>query len=147
MNILAEDKELIISGFEEIKASAFSVDELKVKESSLNGEINMVTELIQKAIDENARVAQDQAEYEKRYNALVDRFETAKEELQAVQDKIVSRQAQKQMMEHFIKVLKEQPRQIEIFDESTWYALCEYITIYDKEKIGVKFQNGIEIYV
>ena len=38
----------------------------------------MAAELIQKCIGENARVAQNQGEYAKRYVALVERFETAK---------------------------------------------------------------------
>ncbi len=147
LNILIEDKDIIIKGFEEIKESAFSVDDLKLSEKVMNEEINVVSELIQNAIHENARIAQNQDEYEKRYNALVLRYNNAKTKLDSVQNEIIRKQAGKQMMENFIKVLKGQPEQIDTFDEDTWYALCEYITVYDKEKISVKFQNGIEIYV
>lgn len=51
------------------------------------------------------------------------------------------------MMENFIKVLRSLPEQVEIFDEGTWYALCDYITIYGKDDIRVTFQNGMEIRV
>lgn len=51
------------------------------------------------------------------------------------------------MMEHFMEKLRLLPEQVEIFDEGTWYALCDYITVYDKDDIRVTFQNGTEIKV
>ena len=40
--------------------------------------MNVVAELIQQCIAENARIAQNQAEYEKRYHVLAERFDRAK---------------------------------------------------------------------
>ena len=113
----------------------------------LNGEVNTVAELIQKCIDENARVAQDQSEYQKRYDALVQRFETAKAKLDEAQAAIAKIKAQRQMMENFMETLRSLPEQVELFDEGTWYALCDYITVYGKDDIKVTFQNGTEIKV
>lgn len=96
----------------------------------LTGEVNTVAELMQKCIDENTRVAQDQTEYQKRYDALVQRFEIAKAKLDAAQAAITKKHAQRQMMENFMDVLRSLPEQVEIFDEGTWYALCDYITVY-----------------
>jgi chromosome segregation ATPase len=111
----------------------------------LTGEVNTVAELIQKCIDENARMAQDQTEYEKRYDALVQRFDTARAKLDETQAAITKKQAQRQMMENFMDVLRSLPEQVEIFDEGTWYALCDYITVYGKDDIRVTFRNGMEI--
>ncbi len=44
-----------------------------------------------------------------------------------------------------METLRSLPEQVEIFDESTWYALCDYITVYGKDDIKVTFQNGTEI--
>ena len=33
------------------------------------------------------------------------------------------------------------------FDEGTWYAMCDYITVYSKDDIRVTFHNGMEIRV
>lgn len=104
-----------------------------------------VAELIQKCIDGNARVAQDQSEYQKRYDALVQRFETAKAKLDEAQAAIAKTKAQRQMMENFMETLRSLQAQVEIFDEGTWYALCDYITVYSKDDIRVTFQNGTEI--
>ena len=51
------------------------------------------------------------------------------------------------MMENFIEVLRSLPEQVDIFDEGTWYAMCDYITVYSKNDIRVTFQNGMEIRV
>ena len=105
LNILGKERDLIIVGFEEIKDSAFLTDELEAEAGRLNGEMNAVAELMQKCIDENARVAQDQEEYGKRYDALVQKFDAAKAKLDETQAEITKRQAQRQMMENFMKVL------------------------------------------
>ena len=64
LNILGEERNLIIAGFEEIKDTAFATEGLESEAEVLTSEVNTVAELIQRCIDENARVAQDQTEYE-----------------------------------------------------------------------------------
>ena len=147
LNILGKERDLIIVGFEEIKNTAFLTDELEAEAGRLNGEMNAVAELMQKCIDENARVAQDQEEYGKRYDALVQKFDAAKAKLDETQAEITKRQAQRQMMENFMKVLRSLPEQVDFFDEGTWYAMCDFITVNDKDDIRVTFHNGMEIRV
>lgn len=142
LNILSKERDIIIAGFKEIRDTAFSTEVLESKVDVLIGEVNTVAELIQKCIDENAHVAQDQTEYEKRYDALVQRFDTAKAKLEITQDAIARKKAQRQMMENFMETLQSLPEQVEIFDEGAWYALCDYITVYSKDDVRVTFQNG-----
>ena len=33
------------------------------------------------------------------------------------------------------------------FEEGTWYAMCDFITVYGKDDIRVTFHNGLEIRV
>ena len=147
LNTLDNERSLIIAGFEEIRDTAFSTEVLETEAKVLTGDVTTIAELIQKCIDENARIAQDQDEYEKHYDALVGRFDTAKTKLDETQTAITKLQAQRQMMDNFMKVLRSLPEQVEIFDEGTWYALCDYITVYGNGEIQVKFRNGMEITV
>ena len=147
LNSLCKERDVIIAGFEDIKETAFSTEALESKIEVLNDELNMSAEMIQKCIDENARIAQDQTEYEERYNTLVQRFETTQAKLNEAQTEITEKRAQKQMMKNFIDNLRSQPKQVEIFDEGAWYALCDYITVYSKDKIRVMFKDGTEISV
>ena len=113
----------------------------------LNSEINTVAELIQKCIDDNAHIAQDQSEYQKRYNSLAQRFETVNAKLEKILVAISKSKTQRQMMENFIEVLRSLPEQVEIFDEGAWYTLCDCIAVYGKNDIRVTFRNGTEVSV
>jgi len=120
LNTIGKEKDLIIAGFGEIKDTAFETGELETEARQLNGEMNVAAELIQKCIGENARVAQNQGEYAKRYDALVERFETAKARLEEVQAAITEKQAQRKLMENFMEVLRGLPEQVDYFDEAAW---------------------------
>lgn len=147
LNIIAGERDLIIAGFEEIRDTEFSTKTLEAEAEVLTGEVNTVADLMQKCIDENARVAQDQTEYQKRYDALAQRFDTAKAKLDETQAAITKKKAQRQRMEHFIETLRSQPEMVDTFDDGTWYALCDCITVYGKNDIRVTFKNGKEVSV
>ena len=85
--------------------------------------MNVVAELIQQCIAENARIAQNQADYEKRYNALAERFDKAKARLDKVEDGIVAKQAHREMMQN----------------------LVDYVTVYGRDDVRFTFKNGMEI--
>lgn len=59
--------------------------ELEAKRDALQEEIAVTVELTQNAVAENARVAQDQDDYNKRYNALVERYDRLKAQYDAPQ--------------------------------------------------------------
>lgn len=107
--------------------------------------MNVVAELIQQCIAENARIAQNQADYEKRYNALAERFDRAKERLGEVEEEITAKQAQREMMQNFMDTLKGMSEMVDCFDEGAWYALVDYVTVYSKNDVRFVFKNGMEI--
>ena len=145
LNTINREKSHILAGFEEIRDTAFETGELEAEARQLNGEMNVAAELIQKCIGENARVAQNQGEYAKRYDALVERFETAKARLEEVQAAITEKQAQRKMMENFMEELRSLPEQVDYFDEGAWYAMVDFVTVYGKEDVRFTFKNGMEI--
>ena len=147
LNILCDDRDTIIADFEDIKDTAFRTEELEAQAEQFNQEMNVAAELIQKCIDENAHVALDQTEYAKRYDALAERFETAKAQLDKVQAAITQRQAQKKMMENFMAELHRLPETVDYFDEGAWYALVDFLTVYSKDDVRLTFKNGMEIQV
>jgi site-specific DNA recombinase len=62
------------------------------KESAkLQSECEAVTELLKKYVEENAYNALDQAEYQERYNMLVESYETIKNSLIEIEDKCLER--------------------------------------------------------
>ncbi len=67
--------------------------------SELEAEINIAAEFIENCINENTLVALDQTEYQKRYDALVARFDKAKGRQTEVTDLFAERKARKHQIE------------------------------------------------
>ena len=88
---------------------------------------------------------ENQSEYAKRYDTLVERFETAKARQEEVQASITEKQAQRKMMENFMEVLRGLPEQVDYFDEAAWYAMVDFVTVYGKEDVRFTFKNGMEV--
>lgn len=101
--------------------------------------------MTQNIVAENARVAQNQDEYNKRYNSLVERYNKLKEEYDAVCITISDKDAKYEQMGRFIKVLKGQQELITEFDESLWSSLADKIVVKNKEEVTVVFKDGTEI--
>ena len=112
--------------------------------SELEAEINIAAELIEDCINENAHVALDQTEYQKRYDALVARFDKAKGRQTEVTDLIAERKARKHQIESYLKELRSREPLTE-FRETDWLAMVDYITVHSKDDIRVTFKDGTEI--
>ena len=62
----------------------FSTDTLEIEEKELRQEMEVVSGMIRDAINENARVAIDQTDFQSRYDSLVKRFDDTKAKHDAV---------------------------------------------------------------
>ena len=62
-NQLVDMKDEVIKNYEEMKEMLFGTAKLEAEQGKLEDELNEVASLIEDCINENARVALDQAEY------------------------------------------------------------------------------------
>ena len=97
---------------------------------------------MQECIDQNARVAQNQAEYEQQYNELVEKYDSIKVKVDELTTIIADKKARKAELELFMKNLKKQDKAVAEFDEGLWISMVECMTVYAKDDIGVEFKNG-----
>ena len=146
-NILCTEKDEVIADFEAIKDTVFATAGLEREKADLQEEMNVVAGLIQQCINENARVALDQAEYQERYNALADQFDKAKERLEAVSMEITEKQARREMAERCLTEIAKQEGVVSEFDEDLWYALVDFVTVCGKDDVRFTFKDGTEIKV
>jgi len=109
--------------------------------------MNVVAGLIQQCIDENAHVALDQTEYQKRYDGLASRLNDVQERLDAVSQAITEKQAYREKIEIFLDGLQKQEELVAGYDEDLWYSLVEYVTVFSKEDVRFTFKDGTEIKV
>lgn len=140
-------KPVCLANYETIKHTVFDTAALEEEKAGLQEEMNVVAEMIQQCINENARIALNQTDYQMRYDALAERFEKAKARLEAVSMEITEKQAHRQSTERFIAELSKIDSVITEFDEDFWFSMINYVTIFNKEDVRFTFQDGTEIRV
>ena len=144
-NKLLEEKDEIIANFESIKNVLYDTIPLEAQQSELQNEIEIVTEMIQQCINENAKVALNQEEYQKRYDGLVQRFNTTKANLETVSAALNDKVTRRKTMEQFLLDLKKQDKLLTDFDPLLWRSLVEYVDSKDKDDVHFIFKNGSTI--
>jgi hypothetical protein len=133
---LAEDYEIII-------AELADTADLDRQEAPLAEEIEVVTELIRRAVDDNASTAQDQDAFWERYNSLVARLEAAQEKLAAIADERMVRKAVRAGIEQFIAEVEQVGGSLIEFDEKLWHNTVESVTI-RKSTATFKWRDSLE---
>ena len=101
--------------------------------------------MVQQCIYENAHIALDQTEYQKRYDGLTERFEKAKARLDAVTAEIHQMQTQRASIEDFLKAFAAMPDELTEFTLESWHGLVDYGTVYAVDDIRFTFKNGQEV--
>lgn len=139
------ERDSIREDYEAVKERLYDTSELETERIQLQEEMNIVAEMIQQCVNENARVALDQTEYQKKYDGLAERFDRIKERLEAVGSAITERMAKREKTERFLAELEKRDGPLTEFNEEDWYSLVEYATVYSREDIRFTFKNGIEI--
>ena len=112
---------------------------------TLNDELQVISELVNQCVKENATTAQSQEEYAKKYNSLVKRYDKASKALQTATDEKNRKAERDRELRAFIGALKEQPLVVEEWSEDLWITLLNTATIYHDGRIVFLFKNGTEI--
>ena len=145
VNKLIESKTQLLADFELIKNEVFDTAELEAEQKSFENKLEKAAKQIQECIDQNARVPQNQAEYERRYNELVGKYNSIKAQVDELTTIIADKKARKAELELFMKNLKKQDKAVTEFDEGLWISMVDYVTVNSKEDIRVTFKNGSSV--
>ena len=119
--------------------------ELEEQMQALHYEMDSLVTRAQNIVAENSRVMQNQEDYQKRYDALVEKHGKTKEEYDKVANRISSKLAQREQFKRVLETLEDQDGVISEFDEGLWCSLVDHVTVYGKEDVKFTFKNGIEI--
>jgi len=145
VNLYCREKDEIIRVFEEIKDRVFDTAVLEKECAELETEMNVVTELIKNLISENARKVQDQKEYNRKYDALAERFEKAKAKHDEASSEISRLLAEREKTERFFRELKKLPDVVTDFNEDSWYGLVDFLTANADGSVVLTFKDGTEV--
>ena len=145
-NQLIKKKRGIIKTLNGFLDEVLDTTELEKQQGTLEEQLEHLVDTINESINENARTVQNQEEYERHYNQLVEKYDALQAELNPLKEEISNKQIRKDEIRDFLTVLqKAEP--IEMFDEDLWYSLVDYIQIEETGQKTVRFQDGTEITV
>ena len=89
--------------------------------------------------------AQDQTAYLERYNALGERYETAKAKLEKLRAVKAKRESKAEDIGGFMFELAEYGDPITEFDDRLWLTVIDIVTVHRDGQLTFKFQTGHEI--
>ncbi|WP_274939990.1 recombinase family protein [Chordicoccus furentiruminis] len=145
VNSLVTDKDEVLAELKAVQAELSGTKELEAEQRRLAEQMNVDADAVQEIIAVNARVAQDQAEYNVRYEALVSRFETTKAQYEKVTAEITAKGVRRREFGRFIQSVEKLPKIVTEFDEALWGSLVDHLTVYSKDNMVFTLSSGMEI--
>ena len=141
-NQLIENKADILNSIILLKERLTDTEALEEERDKLSTDLNLLADKVQQLIAENARVAQNQDDYDRNYSELVSRYEAAKKQYDKTCEAIQYRKARSRQMDSFIKTLRAQTEPVAEFDERLWGCMVDYVTAGADGGMTVVFWDG-----
>ena len=142
VNRLLSGRDAAIAAYEMGMAKTLDTTELEAQQQELLSEMEVLNGMIQQMIRQNATVAQDQTEYNKRFDALGQKFKEAEAKKDTVAQQISDIRDRRGTMEDFLRILKQQDGEVTEFSEQFWCGLLDYATAYADGRLTFTFKNG-----
>lgn len=119
--------------------------EIEKRISDATAEIEAVADLVEKLVKENASKVQDQDDYEIRYQALTERYDKAKDELEAANDELLQKKARQKNLEAIVAKMEKLDSVLLDWSDEIWLMLIEEAVAHENGTITFKFKNGYNI--
>ena len=145
VNRLSADRTPLLVDLREIQQTYSGTDDLERQLRELDERLNHDADAVQDLIAQNARVAQNQDEYNAQYDALVSQYEDTKERRDKVAAEIRQKGIRRREFQRFITALEKLPEEVTEFEESMWSELVESMTVYTKDDLRFTLPCGTEI--
>ena len=110
-------------------------ESLRKEKDALAEEMEVLVGMIQKAVAENSQITQNQTEYQKRYNGLVEKYEEAKGKYNEVESAISAKETQRIRLEYFIRELQKLTSIVQGFDARMRGSLVDFVTVSRNKEI------------
>ena len=140
-------KEQLISDTNDLIALLTDTAELDGKIAKLQAELDVIRELVGKMVRENSIRAQDQAEYEAKYNELAQRYEKTNDELNGCMEERSYRKGQILKLRTFVDNILKSKEVLAEWDGTVWNILVSKAVVHKDGSITFSFNNGTEITV
>ena len=128
VNDMLRRKDAVFAACDEIIAILTDTTSLDAERGKAKETVDVLLALMRQSIRENAQTAQDQDEYDVKYETLTQRYQEAGERLKALDDQLLERRAKRDRLLAYMNTLRKQG-EIEAFDEGLWNATVETVTV------------------
>ena len=128
MNRVIANKEQVLADIRSLIKTLTDTRELDEKEASPDKELETVSALMRKLVDDYAHALIEQGEYDDRYTELLIQSRALEERIARIGEQLEQQKARKRELDAFYKVLKETGPIME-FDEELWNVAVEKATI------------------
>lgn len=142
---LMSDRTALIEDCRLLHSYFLDFAEIETKCKELIDEMEIVSELAKKLINENASTVMKQDEYVEKYDGYTRRFNKAKAEYEKLQKSVEQRKAKAEAVSGFMFEISELDELPIEFDEKLWNWAIDTVTIYEDERLVFKFKNRTEI--
>jgi site-specific DNA recombinase len=142
-NRLIPDRERLIADCRVMQAALCDCTEVDAAIEEALQETEVLAEMVQRGVEENSRVAQDQGEYNKRYAGLLQRYEAASAQLDTLQEKRAERQKKAEAIGRFMQRLAERDGALSEFTAGLWIDSIETVIVQCDGMLVFRFQNKV----
>lgn len=139
------DREPILADCRTMQTLLTDCTQIDAEAEELRCEMEVVTGLIQRLIEDNASQPLDQAEYRKRYDAYAERFERMQKRYDALLAEREARHNKADVIGGFMFELRELDVLPFAFDGKLWRSLVDHVTVHADGRMVFRFKNGVEI--
>ena len=139
-NEMISNKNEIISNLRKSISIISGTSELDAQMSVAKDEMAFHADVIESLIAENARIAQDQTEYNKKYQLAMERYEAARSQYEVLAARVAEEHRKQRAVETFIKNVRDLGVITE-FDEDLWGLLVDRVVVNGKDDIRVEFKK------
>lgn len=118
--------------------------DIDAKVGEFHHEIDVIAKQSRNAIRENARVAQDQDEFNERISEFQEQHRVMTEQVAELEDQKRERENRRIEIDRFIRELASRPLMIDEFDERLWLVAVERVTVGVDGGMVFGFSSGLK---
>ncbi len=142
---LMDTRERILEDCQLAQDTLCDCSELDTEQAAIVEEMDILSEVIRRCVEENTVKVQNQAEYYERYDRHAKKYDKLKKRYEAIEAERQRRKEHSDRLGAFIATIAQQEQMPIEFTNDLWLATVERMTVYADETVVFTFKSGVEI--
>ena len=142
---LMDTRERILEDCQLAQDTLCDCSELDTEQAALVEEMDILSEVIRRCVEENTVKVQNQAEYYERYDRHTKKYDKLKKRYEAIEAERQRRKEQNDRLGAFIATIAQQEQMPIEFTDDLWLATVDRMMVNADEAVVFTFKSGVEI--